>query len=105
MIAEADENDVLDVKRQKPLEPPIVKFRFSNEGYTCDFGVCTIEDRTGNKNLVIPKRDYKNEFSLPTIDFRRIVRDMLIIGDSVEIDVNKNGVVFTCDSDGNKGRM
>jgi len=98
ITAEAAANDDLDVK-----EPNTVQFKFSNEGYTCDFNVATIEEEAGS--LALPKKDYKNEFSLPTTDFQKIVRDMTIIGTSLEIDVNKNGVVFSCDSDGRKGTM
>ena len=44
------------------------------------------------EQLGIPEQEYQATFSMPSAEFTKIIKDLLIIGESVTIDVKKGGV-------------
>jgi hypothetical protein len=51
------------------------------------------------EHLGIPDTDYDAHITLPSGEFQKIVRDLKEIGESVRIEVTKEGVKFTADGD------
>ena len=49
--------------------------------------------------LGIPDTDYDARITMPSSEFARLVRDLSSLGESVRIDVSKEGVRFTCDGE------
>lgn len=50
-------------------------------------------------SLSIPDTEYDARITMPATEFARIVRDLASLGESVRIDVSKEGVRFTCDGE------
>ena len=50
-------------------------------------------------SLSIPDTEYEARVTMPATEFARIVRDLASLGESVRIDVSKEGVRFTCDGE------
>jgi len=55
------------------------------------------------ENMGIPDLEYKTFLSLPSADFQKICRDMTIFGDTVTIQVSKEGVKFSASGDVGEG--
>jgi proliferating cell nuclear antigen len=51
------------------------------------------------EHLGIPETDYDAHITLPSGEFQKIMRDLKEIGESVRIEVNKEGVKFTAEGD------
>ncbi|SCZ93837.1 BZ3500_MvSof-1268-A1-R1_Chr6-3g08918 [Microbotryum saponariae] len=51
------------------------------------------------EHLGIPETVYDAEISLPSAEFARIIRDLKELGESVKIEVSKDGVRFSCEGD------
>ncbi|GAA5941993.1 uncharacterized protein JCM15063_004265 [Sporobolomyces koalae] len=51
------------------------------------------------EHLGIPDTVYDAEISLPATEFQRIIRDLKELGESVKIEVSKDGVRFSADGD------
>lgn len=51
------------------------------------------------EHLGIPETNYDADISLPSAEFARIVRDLKELGESVKIEVSKEGVRFSADGD------
>ncbi len=49
--------------------------------------------------LGIPDTEYDARITMPSSEFSRLVRDLSSLGESVRIDVSKEGVRFTCDGE------
>merc|ERR1712179_197950 len=52
------------------------------------------------EQLGIPEQDYQATFTMPSSEFTKIVKDLLIIGESVTIDVKKSSVTFKAEAIG-----
>ncbi|KAF8627955.1 hypothetical protein AX15_004166 [Amanita polypyramis BW_CC] len=50
-------------------------------------------------SLGIPDTEYDARITMPSSEFSRIVRDLSSLGESVRIEVSKEGVRFTCDGE------
>merc|ERR1719378_1789605 len=57
------------------------------------------------EQLGIPEQDYQATFSMPSAEFTKIVKDLLIIGESVTIDVKKSGVTFRAEGEIGKSEV
>jgi len=51
------------------------------------------------EQLGIPEQDYDATFTMPSAEFSRIVKDLLVVGESVTIGVTKGDVIFKADGD------
>jgi proliferating cell nuclear antigen len=52
-----------------------------------------------SEHLGIPDTEYKCVVKMPAVEFQRIVREIAIIGDTVKISANKDGVKFAVSGD------
>merc|ERR1719188_335740 len=52
-----------------------------------------------NEQLGIPEQDYEATFTMPSAEFTRIVKDLLVMGESVTICVTKGEVMFKAEGD------
>merc|ERR1712048_1354921 len=57
------------------------------------------------EQLGIPEQEYQATFSMPSGEFTKIVKDLLIIGESVTIDVKKGGVTFKAEGEIGKSEV
>lgn len=57
------------------------------------------------EQLGIPEQEYQATFSMPSTEFTKIVKDLLIIGESVTIDVKKGGVTFKAEGEIGKSEV
>lgn len=57
------------------------------------------------EQLGIPEQDYQATFSMPSAEFTKIIKDLLIIGESVTIDVKKSGVTFRAEGEIGKSEV
>jgi proliferating cell nuclear antigen len=55
--------------------------------------------------LGIPETDYDARVSMPASEFARIVKDLASLGESVRIEVSKEGVRFASDGEGANGSV
>jgi proliferating cell nuclear antigen len=55
--------------------------------------------------LGIPETDYDARVTMPASEFSRIVRDLASLGESVRIEVSKEGVRFASDGEGANGSV
>jgi proliferating cell nuclear antigen len=56
-------------------------------------------------SLGIPETDYDARVTMPSSEFTRIVRDLSSIGESVRIEVSKEGIRFVCDGEAAQGNI
>jgi len=57
------------------------------------------------EQLGIPEQDYQATFTMPSSEFTKIVKDLLIIGESVTIDVKKSSVTFKAEGEIGKSEV
>lgn len=57
------------------------------------------------EHLGIPKTEYSATIKMPAAEFQRICRDLSVIGDTVIISANKEGVKFTVKGDMGQGSI
>jgi len=57
------------------------------------------------EQLGIPEQEYQATFSMPSSEFTKIIKDLLIIGESVTIDVKKSGVTFSAEGEIGKSQV
>lgn len=57
------------------------------------------------EQLGIPEQEYQASFTLPSTEFTRIVKDLLVIGEAVNIKVTKGGVSFKAEGDIGAGEI
>lgn len=55
--------------------------------------------------LSIPDTDYDARVTMPSAEFARIVRDLSLLGESVRIEVSKEGVRFISDGEAANGNI
>jgi len=58
-----------------------------------------------SENLGIPDTDYDARVTMPSGEFTRIVRDLSLLGESVRIEVSKEGVRFASDGEAANGSI
>lgn len=51
------------------------------------------------EHLGIPDTVYEAEITLPSAEFSRVIRDLKELGESVRIEVDKEGIRFSCEGD------
>lgn len=51
------------------------------------------------EQLGIPEQEYEATFTMPSSEFSRIVKDLLVMGESVTISVTKGDVMFKAEGD------
>lgn len=57
------------------------------------------------EHLGIPDTLYEAEITLPSSEFNRIIRDLKELGESVRIEVSKDGIRFSCEGDIGSGAV
>jgi proliferating cell nuclear antigen len=50
-------------------------------------------------HLGIPDTEYKTTVRMPSVEFQRIVRDLGVLGDTIQISVTKEGIRFSVSGD------
>ncbi|KAG6855462.1 hypothetical protein H0H87_002434 [Tephrocybe sp. NHM501043] len=91
-IKAADEADVLNLVYEAKSSDRIAEY---------DMKLMDIDLDT----LGIPETDYEARVSMPSSEFTRIVRDLSLLGESVRIEVSKEGVRFASDGEAANGSV
>ncbi len=55
--------------------------------------------------LTIPETEYDARITMPSAEFARIVRDLNLLGESVRIEISKEGVRFAADGEAANGSV
>ncbi|KAG6889028.1 hypothetical protein C0992_006651 [Termitomyces sp. T32_za158] len=88
----ADEADVLNLVYEAKSSDRIAEY---------DMKLMDIDSDT----LGIPDTDYDARVTMPSSEFTRIVRDLSLLGESVRIEVSKEGVRFASDGEAANGSI
>ncbi|KAG6865877.1 hypothetical protein C0991_010958 [Blastosporella zonata] len=91
-IKAADEADVLNLVYEAKSSDRIAEY---------DMKLMDIDSDT----LGIPDTDYEARVTMPSSEFTRIVRDLSLLGESVRIEVSKEGVRFASDGEAANGSV
>ncbi|KAG6876238.1 hypothetical protein C0993_004823, partial [Termitomyces sp. T159_Od127] len=91
-IKAADEADVLNLVYEAKSSDRIAEY---------DMKLMDIDSDT----LGIPDTDYDARVTMPSSEFTRIVRDLSLLGESVRIEVSKEGVRFASDGEAANGSV
>ncbi|KAG5349386.1 Proliferating cell nuclear antigen [Termitomyces sp. J132] len=91
-IKAADEADVLNLVYEAKSSDRIAEY---------DMKLMDIDTDT----LGIPDTDYDARVTMPSSEFTRIVRDLSLLGESVRIEVSKEGVRFASDGEAANGSV
>jgi proliferating cell nuclear antigen len=91
-IKAADNADVVEFTFESPKQTRLSEFQLK---------LMDID----SESLEIPSTPYKCIVTLPSAEFQRICREITIIGDSVKISANKEGVTFSVDGDLGSGNV
>merc|ERR550525_190869 len=78
-------------------------FRSPNEEQVSHFCLKLVD--IDSEHLGIPDTDYKCTVNMSSGEFQRICRDLMVLGDTLTIAVNKENVQFSVNGDIGKGNM
>ncbi|KZW03324.1 proliferating cell nuclear antigen [Exidia glandulosa HHB12029] len=88
----ADSADVLEMRFESPREARVSEYQMKLMDIDMD-------------ELGIPETDYDACVTMSSSEFQRIVRDLSNLGESVRIEVNKDGVRFAADGEAANGSV
>lgn len=78
-------------------------FRSPNEDKVSHFSLKLVD--IDSEHLGIPDTDYKVQVQMNSGEFQRICRDLMVLGDTLTIAVNKEDLQFSVNGDIGKGNM
>merc|ERR1719499_162272 len=78
-------------------------FRSPNEDKVSHFSLKLVD--IDSEHLGIPDTDYKAQVQMASSEFQRICRDLMVLGDTLTIAVDKEHVQFSVNGDIGKGNM
>eukprot|EP01088_Endostelium_zonatum_P017027 TRINITY_DN4842_c0_g1_i1.p1 TRINITY_DN4842_c0_g1~~TRINITY_DN4842_c0_g1_i1.p1 ORF type:complete len:280 (-),score=58.92 TRINITY_DN4842_c0_g1_i1:31-807(-) len=81
----------------------VMKFTFTGKNKESEFELKLLQIESDS--LTIPKTDYAVTISMSSAEFQRICRDMTILGETVVISADKEGVTFSTSGDIGKGSV
>lgn len=88
----ADAADVLEMRFESPREARVSEYQMKLMDIDMD-------------ELGIPETDYDARVTMSSVEFQRIVRDLMNLGESVRIEVTKDGVRFAADGEAANGSV
>ncbi|ODQ63950.1 proliferating cell nuclear antigen [Nadsonia fulvescens var. elongata DSM 6958] len=90
-------DDVLTLRAEDKPSVLSVMFEDSIQDRISEYNLKLMD--VDQEHMGIPDTEYSASVTMPTAEFQRIARDLHTLSDSVEIDVNKEGITFSCDGD------
>lgn len=99
----AANDDYITLKADDDAENLSFLFESPDSDKISDYEVKLLE--IDGETLEIPETDFTATVRMPSAEFSRIVRDLAVIGDTVQISVDKEGVKFSASGDNGSGNV
>jgi len=96
-------DDIVTLKSDDNGDTMTFMFENQNQDRISDFELKLMD--IDSEHLGIPDTEYKAQIQMPAAEFQRICRDLAILGDTVTIAVNKEGVKFSVSGEMGSGNM
>lgn len=103
MLKCANNDDIITVKAEDDGDTVTFMFESPNQDKISDFEMKLMD--IDSEHLGIPEEEYEAVVTMPSAEFLRICRDLSTIGDTVQMDVSKDGVKFTTEGDIGKANI
>ncbi|GBG34644.1 Proliferating cell nuclear antigen [Hondaea fermentalgiana] len=99
----ANNDDTLTLKAKD--EPDVISLVFESKKQDCikDFDMKLMD--LEQEQLAIPDTEYKSKVTIPADEFRRIIADLQVLGDTCKITAEKAGVRFAVEGDVGKANI
>merc|ERR1719192_2775212 len=95
--------DELSLKYKEGNDDIEFVFKSPEEDRVSHFSLKLME--IDSEHLGIPETDYKTKVSMSSSEFQRICRDLAVLGDTLNISVNKDNVQFSVAGEIGKGEL
>jgi len=96
-------DDTVTLKSEEQADAMTFVFENTSQDRISDFELKLMD--IDSEHLGIPDTEYKAQVQMPSQEFQRICRDLAILGDTVTIAVNKEGVKFSVSGEMGSGNM
>ncbi|KXS18575.1 proliferating cell nuclear antigen [Gonapodya prolifera JEL478] len=96
-------DDVVTVKAEDDGDTVSLTFESKDGGRVSEFELKLVD--IDSEHLGIPDTNYDAIVSMPASEFQRICRDLSVLGESVIIDVSKDGVKFSASGESGTGSI
>jgi proliferating cell nuclear antigen len=93
----AGNNDMVTLRADESVDVLALLFEAKKQDRVGEYEMKLMD--IDQEHLGIPDTVYDAEISLPATEFARIIRDLKELGESVKIEVSKDGVRFSADGD------
>lgn len=95
--------DSLTIRHDLETDKVLLIFEDPKESRISNFELKLMD--IDSEQLGIPNTEYAASIQMPSVEFQRICRDLVAIGDILEISVTKEGVMFGVKGDIGSGKM
>merc|ERR1719379_53629 len=95
--------DEVDIKYKEGSDDCQFMFKSPEEDRMSTFSLKLVD--IDSEHLGIPETDYKSKITMSSAEFQRICRDLMVLGDTLTIGVEKDNVTFSVAGDIGKGEM
>ncbi|CEH18343.1 proliferating cell nuclear antigen [Ceraceosorus bombacis] len=97
IIKTADNNDTVTIKKDDDGDSLGIMFESSKSDRVAEYDMKLMD--IDSEHLGIPDTQYDAVVSMASGEYARICRDLSVVGESVRIDVSKEGVGFSADGE------
>ena len=95
--------DVITLKAEDTADNLTLMFESQSNDRVSDFELKLMD--IDSDHLGIPETEYKTTVQMPSAEFQRIIRDLQVLGDTITIAVNKDGIRFSVSGDMGTGNV
>jgi len=99
----ANNNDILTIKADEEGDILSLTFDSPNADRTSEFNIKLMD--IDSEHLGIPDTKYMATVKMPSTEFQRICKDLLILSESVVIEVSKDQIRFTASGESGNGSI
>ncbi|KAF8123575.1 proliferating cell nuclear antigen, N-terminal domain-containing protein [Boletus edulis] len=99
----AKDDDICTIKATDDVDVLNLVYEAKNSDRIAEYDMKLMD--IDAENLGIPDTDYDARVTMPSNEFTRIVRDLSLLGESVRIEVSKEGVRFASDGEAANGSI
>ncbi|KAI9463834.1 proliferating cell nuclear antigen [Boletus coccyginus] len=99
----AKDDDICTIKATDDVDVLNLVYEAKNSDRIAEYDMKLMD--IDSENLGIPDTDYDARVTMPSGEFTRIVRDLSLLGESVRIEVSKEGVRFASEGEAANGSI
>ncbi|KAI9755593.1 MAG: proliferating cell nuclear antigen [Lichina confinis] len=103
VLRAAQNEDILTLKAEDAPDSLNLVFESSESDRLSEYDIKLMD--IDQEHLGIPETEYAANISMPSNEFQKICRDLLLISESVSIEATKEGVKFACAGDIGSGAV